>query len=518
MTDVHSGWRANDQEVVESDLEGAQCAENGFAYATGNLLGSVNAAPAKRAELAPKLSHAGLLMASQVVKWSLRLVFILVVARALGPEELGVYALLFTVVEFLAVASGAGYADYLTREAAKDSRVGWGLVFRLIILRIAIAVPVVLIEIGILSLMRYPHRVLAGTAWMALAIVPRSLSESVQGVLRGIHRYASYLVIEIVFGGSLVAGAAVLFVRHGQLGMAIAVEVLAAVAAGLAGLALALKFRTRDRIPMKGFDLAKKSVVFNAYSLIGNLYDRFDVVLLSKLAGDYATGIYSVAYRALNMTQVVGYGVMYSLLPTLSRDAVARVEHRRLERALALLLSVAFFVLLATMVFAGPAVALVLGSQYADSAKALKILIWAVIFRYSNYALNVALLAAGRERVFVTTSLTCLAVNLAGNLLLIPRFGWRAAAAVTILTEAVLLLQNVYWIHRTKRMIAIPGGLARTSLAFGVLLTIALAGGRVGSPLLVGTGCLLFFAAYLVRAGMLNEFAAIWGTERVTAG
>jgi O-antigen/teichoic acid export membrane protein len=503
---------------VESHLEAVHKAEGVRGLSFTNTMNTQVGALTDQAGITPKLSHAGLLMASQVAKWSLRLIFVLVLARALGPKELGVYALLFTVVEFLAVASGAGYADYLTREAAKDARVGWGLAFQLVCLRIAIAVPVALIEIGILSLIRYPHTVLVGTAWMALAIIPRSLSEAVQGVLRGVHRYSSYLVIEIVFGGSLVAGAVVLFVRHGRLGMAITVEVLAAMAAGLAGLAFAHEFRTRERIHIKGLDLVKKSAVFNVYSLIGNLYDRFDVVLLSKLAGDYATGIYSVAYRALNMTQVVGYGVLYSLLPALSRNAMRRVEQRRLERALGLLLSVAFFILLATIVFARPAVALVLGPQYADSAKALKILIWSVLFRYANYALNIALLAAGRERVFVATSLTCLAVNLAGNLLLIPRFGWQAAAAMTIVTEVVLLVQNVYWIHRTRSAVVFPGGVARTSLAFGMLLAITLVGGSLGSPLTVGTGCLVFFAAYLVRTGMLNDFAAVWGTERVTAG
>ncbi len=57
-------------------------------------------APADHAGLQPKLSHAGLLMGSQIVKWSLRLVFVLVVARALGPKELGVYALIFAMLEF----------------------------------------------------------------------------------------------------------------------------------------------------------------------------------------------------------------------------------------------------------------------------------------------------------------------------------------------------------------------------------------------------------------------------------
>src|SRR5271157_2134617 len=125
---------------------------------------------------APKFSDTMLLTGSQVVKWLLRLVFVLIVARALGPDRFGVYALLFAMVEFLAVASGSGYADYLTREAARDARVGWGLPFQLMLLRIAIAIPVAAIEIGILTLLRYPHPVLAGTAWMALTLIPRSWS------------------------------------------------------------------------------------------------------------------------------------------------------------------------------------------------------------------------------------------------------------------------------------------------------------------------------------------------------
>jgi len=181
-------------------------------------------------------------------------------------------------------------------------------------------------------------------------------------------------------------------------------------------------------------------------------------VLLSKLAGDYATGIYSVAYRAVGMTQIIGYGVLYSLLPTLSRDALGHVDQRRVQRAVGLLLNIAFFVVLGTIIFGAPAIRLILGPRYAESAEALKILIWAVILRYLNYGMNIRFLAAGRESVFVSTSLSCLAINLLGNVILIPRFGWRAAAAMTIVTELALLVQNVYWTRRAVVQVALPVG------------------------------------------------------------
>ena len=70
------------------------------------------------------------------------------------------------------------------------------------------------------------------------------------------------------------------------------------------------------------------------YAFIGNLYDRIDIVLLSRLAGNYATGVYSAAYRPLGTVQLVPYGVLYSLLPGLSRNAASGEDERRLERAM----------------------------------------------------------------------------------------------------------------------------------------------------------------------------------------
>jgi O-antigen/teichoic acid export membrane protein len=151
-----------------------------------------------------------------------------------------------------------------------------------------------------------------------------------------------------------------------------------------------------------------------------------------------------------------------------------------------------------------------LGARYMDSAQVLKYLIWASIPMYLNFALNIGLLATGRERVFLLTSSICLAVNFVGNLVLIPRFSWRAAAVLTIATELVLLAQNVYWIRRAIGRVPLPWGGARTSLAFVVLMAAALGAGRFVSMPLVGTVCLLFFILYLHRSEMLAEFARVW--------
>jgi O-antigen/teichoic acid export membrane protein len=465
----------------------------------------------------PKISHAFLLTSAPLARGLARLLFVLVVARELGPHQFGVYALLLATVEMLAVASGSGYADYLTREAAKDARLGWGLGLQLIWLRLLCLIPLAAVGLGILWVLGYLRVALVGLAWLSLSLGPRSVSESVQGVLRGIGRYVAYLAVELAFDLTVIGAVVLFLVRGSGLSAVIAAEVIAASVAGAASVVFLLMFRTGERIRLSTKQLLEKSAIFNVYAFVGNLYDRLDVVLLSKLAGDYATGIYSAAYRPLGTIQLIPYGVLYSLLPALSRNAGGKDEQRRLERAIGFLLSVAFVVVLGTMVFAGPAVALFLGTRYAESAVALKILIWAVILRYVNYALNMRLFAGGCERVFVTTSLVCLGINLIGNLIFIPMYSWRAAAAMTIATELALLIQNVYWLRRIFGAIPRPTGWLRTSFVFAIVLMAALAGPRFFPPLFMGSACVLFFLGYLYRSGMVGEFATAWRVERSRA-
>lgn len=466
----------------------------------------------EQADLSPKVSHAFLLTSAPLARGLARLLFVLVVARQLGPERFGVYALLLAVIEMVAVASGSGYADYLTREAAKDARIGWGLGSQLVWLRLACVVSVCAAGLAVLWVLAYPRTMLVAAAWLSLSLVPRSLSEAVQGVLRGVGRYAAYLAVELAFDTALAAGAVLLLVKGGGLNVVIAAEVLAATTAAVASGVFALMYRTSERIRLGLKDLFKKSAVFNLYTFVGNLYDRLDILLLSKLAGNYATGVYSAAYRPFGSIQLLPYGVLYSILPALSRGAHA--ERERLEKAMGILLSAAFVVVLITTVYAGPAVSLLLGARYAESALALKIIIWAVILRFVNFALNIRLLAGGHERVFVTTSLVCLGVNLAGNLIFVPMYSWRAAAAVTIVTEAVLLAQNAFWLRRLVGAVPTPFGWKASSLVFAVLVGAALLGTRTASPMLIGTVCILLFLVYLYRAGMVGEFAMVWGAER----
>jgi O-antigen/teichoic acid export membrane protein len=471
---------------------------------------SVASGPQDQEVSEPKIEHAVLLTAAPLVRRILRVVFVILIARGLGPEQFGSYGLLLAIFEMIAVVSGSGYIDYLTREAARDGGVAWSAASQLVIVRWAWAALFSLLGFIVLMGMRSSHALLIPAACLFAAIIPRGISEAIQGVLRGIRQYRAYLAVELIAGLLLVAGGSLILARGGSVLHVVSVELASAWVACIIALVLAQRYRTGSTRWIRWSQVVSRSYVFNVYELVVNLYDRLDVVLLSKLAGDYATGIYTVAYRAMNTVQIIPYGIFFSLMPSFSRHRWEQSSQRQLERSLGLLVSVALAAGLATMAFVTPVTRLLLGARYLESAAALKVLIWAEVLMCVNYGLNIALLARGHERVFVKTALVCLAVNLAGNLLFIPRFSWRAAAVFTIVTEVVLLVQNLYWVKKLIGIVPRAHGALRAALVCLAATCAVLLAKTTLTQATVGAIGLTVFLLFLMKSGLLKDFRTTW--------
>jgi O-antigen/teichoic acid export membrane protein len=114
------------------------------------------------------------------------------------------------------------------------------------------------------------------------------------------------------------------------------------------------------------------------------------------------------------------------------------------------------------------------------------------------------LLAKNQERVFLRTASVCTVVNVTANLALIPHYSYYAAAAVTILTEIVLLVQNLALVHKSLGYIPIPRLALRNSLAFALTLVLAYETARFLPAVTVAAGALGIFAMYLYAANPIR--------------
>jgi len=450
------------------------------------------------------LSGAASLSASQVVRRVFRTFFLLLAARLLGPEVFGLYVLLLTVTEIVALVSGAGFGDYLTREVAKAPERAYRLLSRITRLRLVYLLILAAIVIPTLGLLKYSPSVLVNAALLSLTLLPRAVAESSQGIMRAMHRFGTVFWIELLQGAVLLGtGALFLFEGRGLRGI-----IWAEISSVLLGAAVALPIALRLS-PDRGRDESgwrqqiRETFAFNLYPLIANAYDRVDVVLLSKLVGNTAVGIYGLPYRAFTALSIVPYGIMGALLPSLAKSTWNQDERERCGITMQLLYAVALFLILGAMLMANVAVRFLLGPGYQASATVLKILAWATVPAFLNFTLNTMLLAKNQERVFLRTASVCTVVNISANLLLIPRYSYIAAAAVTILTELVLLGQNLALARKCLGYVPLPKRALRNSLAFAAIFIVVHEGSRFLPALAVAAGALAIFAVYLYAANRI---------------
>src|SRR5262249_49640400 len=130
----------------------------------------------------------------------------------------------------------------------------------------------------------------------------------------------------------------------------------------------------------------------------------------------------------------------------------------------------ALLIILLTLTLAKPVILFVLGPSYADSIRTILILVWAAVPSFLNFALNTLLLAAHKEKAFLVTASICTVFNIAANLLLIPRYSFIAAAAVTVATECLLLAQNFYLVRRFIGCVVVPTDGPMITAVFAVVL------------------------------------------------
>lgn len=457
------------------------------------------------------VANASHLSVSQVIRRLFRMAILFVAARMLGVAAFGNYIVLLTVVEMVALISGYGFIDFLTRELAKAPAIARPLARRMTVLRLIYTVPALALALLVLVAMRFPSVMAVNTALLAITLLPRAAAESAQGAMKGLRWFAPLPWIELLQGCVALAGVSFfLYLRLGIRGVVLA-EIIGAICAGLLSLAsLRRHLPAASPSDVPGLKaLAQSTFAFNLYPFIVNVYDRVDVILLAKLKDSFAVGIYSLPYRAFAMLQIIPYGLMGALLPAFSSSPDKNEVRETCSTVMRYLLLTSLFIVLLTLSFARPVTLLLMGVSYADSVPTIQILVWASVPAFLNFALNTLFLSARQEKIFLKTATVCTVFNIAANLMLIPRFSFLAAAAVTVMTECLLLAQNIYLVRKIFGHVVLPKDGARIAAIFALVVAAFWLLQRAIPPALAG--------ALACAAFTLSSWRMVRGLWRATA-
>ena len=404
------------------------------------------------------------------------------VARALGDAGFGQWSTILVVVQLIAYFTSFGVESVVIREAtAEPAREGEWL-GALLILRSLLSVPAILAGLVVVLLLQESTAMLVA-GLVLLVQTPFNVGAS----LRVTHqlRVSNWVPMAILTLNSVLWGAAVVVifvVGGGLVPLAIAMTATSVLTATLQAIA-AVKIARPDLRPSREatMRLARVGLPVGLSGLLVLAYARIDQLLVFAIAGSTAAGLYGAEYRIVEQAHLIPVSMMTTLMPIL---AAAWTANR--ERALRITWLAAEYLTIASLgglvvslVVARPVTVLLYGEDFASAAPALPVLAGAFVFICFGYLTGNLVLIAGLQRRLVAIGLIGLVVNVAGNVVLIPAWGFMGAAWMTLATEAVVVIATALMLRRQLGLTLPPlGRMARVVLAAFLLAALLLAAGR----------------------------------------
>jgi len=255
--------------------------------------------------------------------------------------------------------------------------------------------------------------------------------------------------------------------------------------------------------PRGMFAALRPAFTMSAAHALSLINYSFDSVLIGIMLGPGHLGWYAAAYKPVTAALTIPVSYFQGLFPTLSRCYLENRTrfHFLIGRSLRLtaLVSLPFGV---TMSFlAAPLIDFLFGSNYSPSVAALQFLAWSVVLVTLRGNFRQGFNAAGKQRLDLLCASIAVSANIVFNLILVPLYGIKGAAAATLGSELFWLFLSAWLFSKYVGPITSLTLLLRP-FAAATLMGICLV---ITEPLYWMVRGALGMAVYLAVLGLLRE-------------
>lgn len=396
------------------------------------------------------------LVVSRFGTQGLMVAFTLVLARRLGSTAFGTYAFFAAMIFIGNALTTFGTDMLLIREIA--ARNDLSQLFPALVIQLGLSGGFIAVTWAVAPLIpnQTPESVL-GLQIYSLALMPLAFFSVFTTALRGKQRMDSYMVLNLLVS-ALQLVVVWIFVRRGNsvtwlAELLVMVQCAGAVFGGLV---------CATQIP--GFwkywhyswhqtaSLMRHSAPIALIALIGILYQKISVYMVSTLAGPTATGWFSAGLRVIEASKTIHMAVFTALFPIMAQAAVITqpvvAEERQshlpwqgaFKQSWLLLLAGAVAISLVIFFFAGTITQVLYGPEYAPAQLGLQLLSFILIPFTVNTFFSLVILADHREQTVMYVQLAGLATLVGLNSWLIPLRGIAGASLAFLLAETVQTL------------------------------------------------------------------------------
>jgi O-antigen/teichoic acid export membrane protein len=483
---------------------------------------AVEAAPSASAEPQRQsrvLRNVAFLASSQIVTWSLTMVWIVIVPRAVGADGMGRLVIGQSVPAILGVIAALGMTTLLVKETAREPNQAPGLIADLLLVRLALLVP------GFIAIAIYIHLTHFDAQQQLLLYLGTGstfvglLTEVSQGAFMGIQRM-EYVAYSGVLSKTIVTLAAVTLVllRFGVVALMVSSLLIAVLVLVLNLQWLRKRFMFNLAVvPRRISRRAIDSLPYWAGALFLTIYIWIDSTLLSLMAPTRVVGWYGIATQifASLLFGVTIIGAAW--FPRLSAAFIESQPAFRLICRSALIFTLMLSLPIATGValVAGPVIHLIYGAQFSSAVPPLIILATCLPLTYLNTMSYQILAAANKQVAWTKVMALATILNPVINIVLIRHFqdtmhngaiGAALSLCATELIMAMFAIGLLPWIWDQPAIFRVVRGLVAV-LLMAIVVTLAAGLGLIAQVL---AGAISFAAlAVILRLLTADELAFI---------
>lgn len=370
--------------------------------------------------------------------------YFVIIARALGPADLGKYYFALSFTTIFAIFIDLGLSNVLTRETAKTPARGQALISNVLAIKIPLALISFSAVIILINLLGYPQLTKELVYLSSISMLLDSFTLSFFAIARGFHNLSFESIASVVFQLIvLMVGLLTL-----KLGLGIRALMSALVLASVFNFsysALIVWRRWRIKIYPKVEPALLKIIIniaipFALFGIYQRVYLYLDTVLLSLMAGDKEVGLYQIAFKIIFALQFLPLAFSASLYPAFSAYWAKNRQQLAItfERAMNYLIIISLPVSIGIITIADKVV-LLFREGYAESILPLRISMISVVFSFLLFAVGSLLNACDRQKSNTRIMALATAISVIMNLLLIPHFKAVGASITAAFTNFLML-------------------------------------------------------------------------------
>lgn len=403
------------------------------------------------------VGSASLTLATRAVLFALALATNVILARSLGPEGRGVYAVAVLVPSIVTLLTNLGIGPanvYHVSRASLDKG-------QLVGASMAAAAVLGVAAYGLIALTAAATggRSLVGVEDRYLLISATSIpfalvSAFMLGVLQGEGRFVDFNAVLLCQYLSLTAFLAILLAAPGdRVTSSIAAWTASTILSGLLSIALVGR---RARISI-GVDIPtlRAMLRYGSLTYLGNLTSfvnyRFDLLLVNAFAGATQVGLYAVGAGLAEVIWFLPNSAAIALAPRAAAapEELSSTIASRVTRSV-LVLAVLSALLMAAL--APVAILVFFGRAFAQSADAVWLLLPGIVTFSAWKTMSSYLLGRNLLKQDLVASAGAMVVTLGLDLVLIPRYGFRGAAVASSVAYTIAMVVDLFWVRRRSKL------------------------------------------------------------------